>query len=214
MKKPMNITFIGIGQVGGALAGCLLQTGHHVTIAARDVQSDSVRKAQQANPALKALPAQEALRGAELVFLATPYQANAAALAGLDLAGKVLVDCTNPVGPGLTHGLDSRTSGAEEVQRLAPDARVVKAFTIYGFENFQNSAYPGYGSLKPAMLIAGDDASAKATVGKLCEDLGWRPVDVGPLSSSLHLEHMTLLWIKVGRVQGKGPNFVWAMLER
>jgi len=47
------------------------------------------------------------------------------------------------------------------------------------------------------MLIAGDDAAAKATVGKLCEDLGWRPVDVGPLSSSLHLEHMTLLWIKM-----------------
>ena len=39
-------------------------------------------------------------------------------------------------------------------------------------------------------------------------------MDVGPLSSSLHLEHMTLLWIKMGRVQGKGPNFVWAMLER
>ena len=126
----------------------------------------------------------------------------------------MLVDCTNPVGPGLTHGLQSRTSGAEEVQRLAPGANVVKAFTIYGFENFQNSAYPGYGNLQPAMLIAGDDAPAKATVGKLCEDLGWRPVDVGPLSSSLHLEHMTLLWIKMGRVQGKGANFVWAMLER
>jgi predicted dinucleotide-binding enzyme len=39
-------------------------------------------------------------------------------------------------------------------------------------------------------------------------------VDVGPPSSSLHLEHMTMHWIKVGRVQGKGPNFVWAMLER
>jgi len=212
----MNLTFIGIGQVGSALAGNLLKAGHHVTIAARNVHSDSVRKAQQANPALKALPMQDAVRGAEVVFLATPYAANAEALAGLEqaLTGKVLVDCTNPVGPGLTHGLESRTSGAEEVQRLAPAARVVKAFTIYGFENFQNSAYPGYGDLKPAMLIAGDDAPAKATVGRLCADLGWRPVDVGPLSSSLHLEHMALLWIKMGRVQGKGPNFVWAMLER
>jgi hypothetical protein len=154
------------------------------------------------------------LRTAEVAFLATPYQANADALAGLNLTGKVLVDCTNPVGPGLTHGLQSRTSGAEEVQQLAPGAKVVKAFTIYGFENFQNSRYPGYGDVKPAMLIAGDDAPAKATVSKLCEDLGWRPVDVGPLSSSLHLEHMTLLWIKMGRVQGKGADFVWAMLER
>lgn len=44
--------------------------------------------------------------------------------------------------------------------------------------------------------------------------LRWRAVDTGPLSSSLHLEHMTLLWIKMGRVQGKGAGFVWAMLER
>lgn len=210
----MNIVFIGIGQVGGTLAGNLLKVGHQVPIAARDVQSDTVRKAQQAHPGLKALPTADALRAAEVVFLATPYQANADALVGLNLTGKVLVDCTNPVGPGLTHGLQSRTSGAEEVQRLAPGAKVVKAFTIYGFENFENSSYPGYGSLRPSMLIAGDDAPAKKTAGKLCDDLGWRPVDAGPLSSALHLEHMTLLWIKMGRVQGKGANFVWAMLER
>lgn len=210
----MNITFIGIGQVGSALAANLLKAGHNVTIAARDVHSESVRKARQSNPNLEALPTQAALRAAEVVFLATPFPANADALAGLDLSGKVLVDCTNPVGPGFTHGLQNRTSGAEEVQRLAPGARVVKAFTIYGFENFENSAYPGYGSLRPAMLVAGDDPPAKATVAKLCEDLGWRPVDVGPLSSSLHLEHMTLLWIKMGRMQGKGSGFVWAMLER
>jgi predicted dinucleotide-binding enzyme len=89
----------------------------------------------------------------------------------------------------------------------------VKAFTIYGYENFQNPAYPSY-NVKPTMLIAGDDSRAKATVSKLCEEMGWRPVDVGPLSSSLHLEHMTLLWIKMARIQGKGANFVWAMLER
>jgi predicted dinucleotide-binding enzyme len=132
----------------------------------------------------------------------------------LKLSGKILVDCTNPVGPGLTHGLQSRTSGSEEVQRLVPEAAVVKAFTIYGFENFRDSAYPGYGNLKPAMLIAGDDAKAKQTIGKLAEQLGWRAVDAGPLASALQLEHMTLLWIKMGRSLGKGPNFVWAMLER
>lgn len=210
----MNIAFIGIGQVGGALAHQLLKAGHRITIAARDLYSESVRKAQAASPGLHAQSPDAAVAGADVVFLATPYQANAAALAGLTLDGKILVDCTNPVAPGLTHGLQSRTSGAEEVQRLAPRARVVKAFTIYGFENFADSRYPGYGDLKPAMLIAGDDADAKATVGRLCEDLGWRPVDTGPLPSALHLEHMTLLWIKMGRVQGKGSNFVWAMLER
>ena len=212
----MNITFIGVGNVGGALAANLVRAGHHVTIAARDLQSESVQKALQSQPGLTALPVEEAVSGADMVFLATPYGANAEALNGLGeaLRGKVLVDCTNPVGAGLTHGLASTRSGAEVVQSLAPEARVVKAFTIYGYENFINSAYPGYGDLKPAMLIAGDDAEAKSQVAALCVDLGWRAVDAGPLASALHLEHMTLLWIKMGRMQGKGPGFVWAMLER
>lgn len=212
----MNITFIGIGNVGSALAINLLNAGHRVTIAARDPQSESVRKAQRSAQGLAALPVDDAIAGAEVVFLATPYAANEAALLGLAeaLSDKVLVDCTNPVGPGLTHALGSTRSGAEAVQALAPDARVVKAFTIYGYENFIDTAYPGHGDVKPAMLIAGDDPEAKETVGRLCEELGWRPVDTGPLSSSLHLEHLTLLWIKMGRVQGKGPGFVWAMLER
>jgi 8-hydroxy-5-deazaflavin:NADPH oxidoreductase len=212
----MNITFIGIGHVGFALADNLAKAGHHVTIAARDANSESVRNARAANPSLDVLAPSEAVAGAEVVFLATPYAANAAALAGLEstLSGKVLVDCTNPVGAGLTHGLDSKTSGAEAVQKLAPAAKVVKAFTIYGYENFIDSRYPGHGDLKPAMLIAGDDPAAKQTVGALCTDLGWRPVDTGPLANSLHLEHLTLLWIKMGRVQGEGSGFVWAMLER
>jgi hypothetical protein len=64
------------------------------------------------------------------------------------------------------------------------------------------------------MPIAGDDAVAKAVVGRLAEDLGWEAVDVGPLSSALHLEHQTLLWIKMARVRGDGPGFVWARLRR
>jgi predicted dinucleotide-binding enzyme len=109
----MNLTFIGIGNVGGALAGNLLKAGHRVTIAARDTSSESVKSALAKHPGLQALPPAEAIAAADVVFLATPYAANADALRGLEaaLAGKVLVDCTNPVGPGLTHGLESRTSG-------------------------------------------------------------------------------------------------------
>ena len=212
----MHIAFIGIGNVGSALADHLARAGHTVTIAARDPASQSVRKAVATNPALRVLPPAEAIAAADVVFLATPYAANGAALAGHEtaLAGRILVDCTNPVGPGLTHGLGSATSGAEAVQQLAPAAKVVKAFTIYGYENFIDPAYPGYGDLKPAMLIAGDDAAAKQAVSELCADLGWRPVDAGPLANSLHLEHLTLLWSKMGRGQGTGSGFGWAMLER
>jgi hypothetical protein len=100
------------------------------------------------------------------------------------------------------------------VQGLVPEANVVKAFTIYGFENFIDSTYPGYGDLKPVMLIAGNNGQAKQTVSTLCQELGWQPVDTGDISMSLHLEHMTLLWVKMARVQGRGAGFVWAMLTR
>ena len=211
----MKIAFLGIGNVGAPLAGNLAKAGHEVTIAARDPQSQSVQKALAAYPGLAVLPAREALSKADVVFLATPFAANETALKGIesDLKGKVLVDCTNPVGAGISHGLDNKMSGAESVQALAPGAHVVKAFSIYGYENFIDSHYPA-AKEPPAMLIAGDDGAAKETVAKICADLGWKALDVGPLSSSLHLEHMALLWIKMARLQGKGPGFVWAVLER
>jgi predicted dinucleotide-binding enzyme len=147
------------------------------------------------------------------VFLTTPFQTNESVLANLTFNGKTLVDCTNPVGPGITHGLKSEISGAEMVQRWAPDAKVVKAFNVYGFENFANSSFPKY-NVKPVMPIAGDDKNAKAEVAGLLSALGFYPKDTGLLSQSLHLEHMTLLWVKMVRMNGHHPNFTWAYLEK
>ena len=211
----MKLAFIGIGQVGAALAGNLLKLGHTVTVAARDPGSKRVTEALARFPDLTIATPEEAIAAAEVIFLATPFAAVEVALANADaFAEKVLVDCTNPVGPNLTHGLNSERSGGEVVQSLAPQARVVKAFTIYGFENCEDSTYTGYGDLRPAMLIAGNDAEAKRVVATLCQELGWEPMDTGPISMSLHLEHMTLLWIKMARVQGVGADLVWARLRR
>jgi predicted dinucleotide-binding enzyme len=83
----------------------------------------------------------EALAGAEVVFLATPFQANEAALKSVEeeLKGKILVDCTNPIGPNLTHGLNSRQSGSEMVQQLVPETKVVKACFAYRRKTLLNA---------------------------------------------------------------------------
>ncbi|WP_374601128.1 NADPH-dependent F420 reductase [Niveibacterium sp.] len=211
----MKIAFIGYGNVGAPLADHLQRLGHEVTLAAKDPASDNVRKALERNPALKVAEPVAAVSTAEVVFLATPFQANEAALAAVApaLAGKVLVDCTNPVGPGLRHGLGSERSGSEMIQAQVPGAHVVKAFTIYGFENFENNAYPTY-NVKPMMMYCGADAGAKRIVGDLIAALGWDPLDVGGLEQALHLEHMTLLWVRMVRVAGHSPNMVWAQLKR
>jgi 8-hydroxy-5-deazaflavin:NADPH oxidoreductase len=184
-------------------------------IAARDPQSQKVQSALSRNAKLLVQDPLEAVAASDIVFLATPFVAIEPALTPLKslLNNKILVDCTNPVGANLTHGLQSQISGSETIQKLVPDARVIKAFTIYGYENFEDNNYPGYGDLKPVMLIAGNDPTAKLVVAGFCEQLGWEPLDTGNLAMSLHLEHMTLLWIKMAGAQRKS-GFVWARLQR
>ena len=130
-----------------------------------------------------------------------------------ELKGKILADCTDPVGPNLSHGLNSTQSSAEVFQRLLPETRVVKAFNTQGYENIENNAYPDY-NVKPAMIFCDQDANAKATVAALIEQLGWEPLDVGGIEQALHLEHMTLLWVRMVRRNGLSPNLAWAMLTR
>ncbi len=211
----MRIAFVGYGQVGGPLADHLQRLGHAVTLAAANPGSASVHKTLAKNANLKVASPQDAVSGAEVVFLATPFPANEAALTAVagELNGKILVDCTNPVGPNLTHGLKSDQSGSEMVQKLVPEAKVVKAFTIYGFENFEDNSYPSY-NVKPVMMYCGQDAAAKITVGELIAQLGWKPLDVGGLEQALHLEHLTLLWVRMVRVNGYSPHTVWAVLTR
>jgi predicted dinucleotide-binding enzyme len=211
----MKIAFLGFGQVGAPLADHLQRAGHEVTLAARAADGESVQRARARNAALQVADPAAAVAAAQIVFLATPYQANAAVLPPLAdaLAGKVLVDCTNPVGPGLSHGLGSQRSGSAEVQALAPRARVVKAFTIYGFENLDDNRFPA-ANVKPVMMVCGDDADAKAQVATLIAQLGWEPLDVGGLEQALHLEHMTLLWIRMVRMGQRSPHIVWAALQR
>ena len=211
----MTIAFIGHGKVGAPLAHHLQHAGHHVTLAADDPHSSGVKKVLARNAHLAVAPAKAAVEAADVVFLATPFHANEEVAKRLapELAGKVLVDCTNPVGAGLRHGLASAHSGSEALQKLLPETRVVKAFSIYGFENFEDSAYPGHG-VRPMMMYCGDDGRAKKTVAHLIEQLGWEPFDVGGLEQALHLEHMTLLWVRMVRVNGSSPHVVWAALRR
>ena len=211
----MKLAFIGYGQVGAPLADHLQRVGHQVALAAHDPTSESVIEALARNGNLNVSAPKEAVRDADVVFLATPFQANESALNVVndELGGKILVDCTNPVGPNLSHGLNNVQSGSEMVQNLVPEARVVKAFTIYGFENFEDSSYPGY-KVKPMMMYCGQDQAAKEIVGELIVQLGWQQLDVGGLEQALHLEHMTLLWVRMVRVHGHSPNMVWAMLTR
>jgi len=210
----MKIAFIGYGQVGAPLAAHLQRAGHEVSLAVNDRHSETLKKALAMNAKLIVAEPKEAVANAEVVFLATPFQANEAALklTASELQGKILVDCTNPVGPNLTHGLNNIQSGMQMIQAQLPTTKVVKAFNTYGFVNFENSSYPNY-DVKPVMMYCGNDVAAKQVVERLIAQLGWNPLDVGEIEQALHLEHMALLWIRMV-VSGHSPHLVWAALSR
>lgn len=209
----MVIASIGIGNVGFAIANSLQKKGHTILIASFDGISESIDNALAKNGNFLVKPLQDAIDECDVAILAIPFFANEKVLKGVTWNGKTLVDCTNPVGQGISHGLRSEKSGSEYVQELAPDAHVVKAFSIYGYENLIDSQFP-YSEVKPVMLIAGNDLKSKEQVLTLADDLGFYGKDTGSLSQALHLEHMTLLWVKMVRANGHSPHFVWAYLEK
>jgi len=209
----MKIAFIGIGNVGFAIANNLQKLGHQIIVAHDNANSESVKKALKENPFFTFKNLQDAVNESEIVFLATPFQVIETVLKNIKFNGKPLVDCTNPVGAGISHGLNSLKSGAELVQQFAVDAKVVKAFNIYGFENFIDNSFPEY-NVKPVMLLCGDYDDAKKQVSKLIEELGYYAKDTGKLTQALHLEHMALLWIKMVRLYGHPSKFVWAYLGK
>jgi predicted dinucleotide-binding enzyme len=148
----------------------------------------------------------------EVIVLALPWSALASAVKSLgSLAGKIVIDAINPLTPDRSLVLGHNDSAGETVARLAPGARVVKAFNTTGANNMADARYSGG---KLLMLVAGDDQHAKQTTMTLTSDLGFEAVDAGPLAMSRYLEPMAMVWIRLALVQQLGRNFGFALLRR
>lgn len=210
-EGPMNITIVGSGHVGRALGDGWRKAGHAVTFAAREPAGGKAAELREQGFAVTPL-AREAASAADAIVLAVPWPAVEATIRALmPLAGKLLIDCTDPLASSRQLAVGLTDSGAETVARLASGAHVVKAFSTTGAANMADSRYPGG---KLMMAIAGDDAAAKQTVMSLASDLGFDPVDTGALAMSRYLEPLAMLWINLAYVQGMGPKFGFAILKR
>ena len=186
----MKIAIIGSGNVGTAISRGLTDAGHEVVVA--DVSEDGLATVAEQAPVQTTTSNAEAVRGSEVVVLAVPFDAVEAVAASLDdeLRGRIVIDATNPLAPDLSGLATTDTSGAELVQQAAPQARVVKAF------NTVLAANQGAGAVEGVQLdgfVAGDDDDAKRAVAGLLEDVGFRPIDVGPLSTARYLEGMAFI---------------------
>ncbi|MDB5984546.1 MAG: oxidoreductase, partial [Pseudomonas sp.] len=192
-EKDMSvISIIGTGSMAAAIGGLAAKAGHTVEVTGRDAAKARVLAEQVGAGATTGIFG--AAPAGDIVILAVPYAAvlDVVKQYGEELAGKVLVDITNPVAPDLTSFVTPEDSfGAQEIAKAAPaDAEVVKAF------NTQFSHVLAAGPVEDHPLdvfIAGDDAQAKARVSAFIESLGLRPMNTGPLLMARTLEHVCLL---------------------
>jgi 8-hydroxy-5-deazaflavin:NADPH oxidoreductase len=206
----MNITIVGSGHVGRALGDGWRKAGHVVTFATREPAGGKAADLRQQGFAVT--PLAGAASSADVIVLAVPWPAVEATIGALmPLTGKLLIDCTDPLASGRQLAVGFTDSGAETVARLAAGAHVVKAFSTTGAANMADSRYPGG---KLMMAIAGDDPAAKQTVMSLAADLGFDPVDTGPLIMSRYLEPLAMIWINLAYTQGLGSNIGFALLRR
>jgi predicted dinucleotide-binding enzyme len=196
----MNIGIIGSGNVGQQLAKDLAAHGHNVTIGTRE--PSKLEDFAQQLPSVKVGSNADAAQAGELVLLATNWHGtqHALELAGAsNLAGKVVVDITNPLDfssgkPALALGWN--TSAGEQVQGWLPESHVVKALNIVTAAAMLNPReFIGF---EPDMFIAGNDAGAKGTVSTWLERVGWGIVDLGDITQSRLLEPLAMIWIQHG----------------
>lgn len=195
----MNIAIIGSGHIGAGLAKPWASKGHRVVFGARDPKDAELAQLCDAIGATAA-SVSDAARGAEVVVLAMPYGALDEVLAAVgDLAGKLVIDCTNAVAPGMTLKYGHTTSSAEELQKRIPKARVFRSFNAQGAENLAN---PVYGGVAASNFYCGDDPAGRAVVRELVEAVGFDAIDAGPLTSARLLEPLMLLWITTAKSVG------------
>jgi 8-hydroxy-5-deazaflavin:NADPH oxidoreductase len=199
----MRIGILGSGSVGQSLGAGLSRLGHEIKMGTREPAADKVQAwVVKTGGNTSAGTFAEAATFADLAILCTLWSGteNAIKLAGPEhLAGKVVMDTTNPLNYGATGpptlALGFGDSAGEQVQRWLPKAKVVKAFNIVGHAFMVKPDFPGG---PPDMFIAGDDPDAKKTVSELAEALGWPVNDLGPMEAARYLEPLAMVWILHG----------------
>lgn len=201
----MNISILGTGNMASGLAVLFANGGHSVTLASRDL-SKARAVASDLGNGIKAGVLASAADTAEIVVLAVPFGAAAEVIeAAGGLAGKIVIDITNPMTAdfsALTVG--HTTSAAEEIQKIAPAARVVKAFNTVFASVLQND---GKAAGQPAtVFVASDDAEARGQVVALAESAGFRTLETGALASARYLEPLGGLNIALGYGLGHGTD--------
>ena len=206
----MRIGILGSGLMGAKLGTLFARAGHEVTFSYARSEAKLRRLARQAGGKARAGTVAEAAQ-ADVVLLAIHWSRLGDVLkqAG-GLTGKTVITCSLPMDAEDT-GLvvAHRSSGAEELQKRIPKARVVAAFGTVPSEVFFGVYAARRRKQRPSLIYYGDDARAKRTVARLIGDVGFEPVDAGPLRIARYAEPFTLLMGQLAYEGRGGPELAY-----
>jgi predicted dinucleotide-binding enzyme len=209
MTTP-HIALLGAGNVGAALARNLVALGENVRFG---VPEPDKYRDLAASLGAQAGSVADAIDGADIAILAVPYSAALAIAEEVaDWNGRILIDATNPLAPGLAGlSLGTTTSAAEQIAARARNARVVKGFNVTGAENM---ADPRALDAEVFMPVAADDADARTRVLALATRMGFDAVDAGPLKAARYLEPFAMTWIHLAFAAGHGRAWAFSRTKR
>lgn len=213
----MKISILGTGTYGSILGRVFAAQGHDVFFGSRTPEQKK-EFAAAIGPNVQVGSYRQAAAFGEVVAVATPWPGDATAevLAEVGpLPGKILLDATNALQADYSPRTFAHANSAgEEVARLRPEARVVKAFNSLSGFVLADRARLRFDGVPLTGFYCGDDADAKQVVRGLLEAAGLAPLDAGPLTSAHHLESLNQLQIVLGFGQGLGVDTGFAFLHR
>lgn len=191
----MRVGVLGSGLMGGKLGTIFARAGHGVTFSYARTTEKLTKLAREAQGTARAGTPAEAAKGSDILLLAVHWSRFGDVLkqAG-DLSGKIVVSCSLPMNADDTAlAVGHTSSGAEELARMVPKARVVSAFNTVPSEVLFGVYQARNKGVRPSLVYCGDDEDAKDTAAELIRDAGFHPVDAGPLRIARYTEPFALL---------------------
>ena len=209
-----QIGVLGTGRMGQRLAAMFARAGRNVLLGSRDPDRAEAIARSLSLPTLRAASYAQAIRAPAIlpaVFLRDGLL-NILDCHGARLAGKLLIDISNPFNEDYSDFITPwDTSGAEEIQKRLPQARVVGAYKNVFWGVFDN---PRFGDGVSDVLVTGDDEEAKTQFLRLAEGTPFRYLDAGPLENSRAVERLTFITSRVGRQLNSYPQMNWRLLTQ
>jgi 8-hydroxy-5-deazaflavin:NADPH oxidoreductase len=205
----MKVGIIGSGIVGRVLASAFIAEGHQAMLGTRNIAKEEVVKWKKENPTGQTGSFSQAAQSGDLLVLATGglVTMEAVKLAGAEnFADKVVIDATNPIAaaPPVNGVLKFFTnldeSLMEQIQRVLPKAKLVKAFNCVGNALMYK---PAFSEGPPTMFICGNDEGAKKTVTQILTAFGWETEDMGKIVAARAIEPLCILWCIPGMLRNE-----------